>query len=159
MKKKIPVTQAIRFLRAHHTEYEEFLYDYEPHGGTHQFASLFNIDEHAVIKTLIAQDVHKKPLIVLMHGDKEVSFKQLAREVGYKEIRLCDPAIANHYSGYLTGGTSPFATRVSMPVYLQETILELPRIYINGGHRGLIIGLDSSVLVSLLNPILVNTEA
>lgn len=151
-KNKSPMTQALRVLRQAGMEYEEYPYRYESGGGTAQFAREFQVDEHLVIKTLIMEDEKKQPLIVLMHGDCQVSTKNLAREIGAKSIEPCDPRVADRHSGYQVGGTSPFGTRRKMPVYCQASILELPRIYINGGRRGLIIGLESRAL-DLLQPV------
>jgi len=113
------------------------------------------IDEHAAIKTLIMEDENKSPLIILMHGDLEVSTKELARLIGVKSIKPCEPTVANKHSGYLVGGTSPFGTRRKMPVYMEDTILDLPKVYINGGKRGFLVEMDPGDLIKLLNPIMV----
>lgn len=155
-KAKYPVTPAIRFLRAAKVSYTEHLYRYEDRGGTEVAARELGIPEHATIKTLIMEDEKKKPLIILMHGDLEVSTKELARLLGVKTIQPCTPETANKHSGYLVGGTSPFGTRHRMPVYMEATILDLPRIYINGGKRGFLVEMDPQDLVKLLAPKLVN---
>lgn len=154
-KNKYPVTQGVRFLRAFKVSYTEYLYEYEERGGTAVVSRELGIHEHAAIKTLIMEDEHGLPLIVLLHGDLEVSTKKLARIIGAKTIKPCAPEIANKNSGYLVGGTSPFGTLRKMPVYMEETILDLPVAYINGGKRGFIVGLAPNVLLKLLNPVLV----
>ncbi len=154
-KEKFPVTAAVRFLRAEKVEFQDYLYEYEDRGGTAVAARELGIDEHSMIKTLIMEDEHKNPLIVLMHGDLEVSTKELARILGVKTITPCAPDIANKHSGYQVGGTSPFATRRVMPVYMEQTILELPKIYINGGKRGYLVSMKPNDLIRLLNPKLV----
>ena len=141
-KQKFPVTPAIRVLRAAKVYFEPQLYDYEEKGGTAASSRELGVDEHQVIKTLVMQDEAKKPLIVLMHGDCQVSTKNLARRIGVKTIEPCVPEVADRHSGYQVGGTSPFGTRKKMPVYVQETILELERIYINGGKRGFLVAMD-----------------
>jgi Cys-tRNA(Pro) deacylase len=152
---KYPVTQGIRFLREAKVSYTEHLYEYEEKGGTSVAARELGISEHAAIKTLIMEDENKSPLIILMHGDLEVSTKELARIIGVKSIKPCEPAVANKHSGYLVGGTSPFGTRRKMPVYMEETIFDLPKVFINGGKRGFLIEMDPHDLVKLLNPIMV----
>ncbi|HBF38521.1 MAG TPA: Cys-tRNA(Pro) deacylase [Firmicutes bacterium] len=154
-KEKFPVTAAVRFLRQNKVEFQDYLYEYEDRGGTAGAARELGFDEHLMVKTLIMEDEHKAPLIILMHGDLEVSTKELARILGVKSIAPCAPEIANKYSGYLVGGTSPFATRRAMPVYLEETLLELPKIYINGGKRGYLVAMNPSELVRLLHPTMV----
>jgi Cys-tRNA(Pro) deacylase len=151
-KEKIPVTQAVRFLRQAKVEFDDHLYEYEDRGGTAVSARELGVDEHLMIKTLIMEDEHKNPLIILMHGDLEVSTKELARFIGVKAITPCTPEVANKHSGYLVGGTSPFGTRRAMPVYIEETILGLPIIYINGGKRGYLVSMDPQELLRLLNP-------
>lgn len=145
-----PETPATRFLRQHRVSYSPHLYEYEEHGGTAVSARALGVDEHAVVKTLVMQDEAGKPLIVLMHGDRKVSTKNLARQAGRKSIEPCAPDVAQRHSGYLVGGTSPFATRKAMPVYVEATVLELPRIWINGGRRGFLVSLEPRVLVDLL---------
>jgi Cys-tRNA(Pro) deacylase len=147
-----PVTPAVRVLRGAGVSFTEHLYRYEEHGGTRVSARELGVDEHAVVKTLVMEDDARAPLIVLMHGDLEVSTKQLARAVGVKHVEPCRPDAANRHSGYLVGGTSPFGTRKPMPVYVERTILDLPRIYINGGARGFLVGLAPADLVRVLNP-------
>lgn len=138
---KVPVTPAIRALRAAKIPFEPHLYAYEEKGGTSSSSQQLGVDEHLVIKTLIMEDEKKTPLVVLMHGDREVSTKNLARHVGVKTITPCAPETADRHSGYKVGGTSPFGTRKKMPIYIQKTILELERIYINGGKRGFLVAL------------------
>ncbi len=154
-KEKFPVTPAIRLLREKKTAFTEHLYAYEEKGGTAVSSRELGVDEHAVIKTLVMEDEAARPLIVLMHGDRQVSTKELARQIGCKTVSPCAPATADKHSGYQVGGTSPFATRKAMPVYLEETIAELPRIYINGGKRGFLIGLEPGELIRVLQPTLV----
>jgi Cys-tRNA(Pro) deacylase len=151
-KSTAPVTPAVRMLRAAGVSYTEHLYRYEEHGGTRVSARELGVAEHDVVKTLVMQDETGSPLIVLMHGDLEVSTKQLAREIGRKQIEPCKPDVANRHSGYLVGGTSPFGTRKTMPVYVERTILDLPVIYVNGGARGFLVGIAPADLVRLLNP-------
>lgn len=153
---KFPVTLAIRALRAHAVSFEPHLYDWEPHGGTAHSAAALAVDEHAVVKTLIFEDDRKDPLCVLMHGDCEVSAKQLARVIGKKSVGPCRPEVADRHSGYQVGGTSPFGLRRAMPVYMQQTILELPRIYINGGARGFLVAIDPHEAERVLKPTLVD---
>ena len=154
-KEKIPVTPAVRLLKAARVLYTDHLYAYEEKGGTAVSARELGLDEHSVIKTLIMEDERKNPLIVLMHGDRQVSTKELARAIGVKTVAPCAPDTANRHSGYQVGGTSPFATRRAMPVYLEASVLGLPKIYLNGGKRGYLVGLDPQDLVRLLKPTLV----
>ena len=154
-KEKFPVTPAIRLLRENNITFTSHLYPYEEHGGTAQSAACLGVDEHAVIKTLIMEDDRKQPLIVLMHGDRKVSTRELARLRGAKTITPCDPTVASKHSGYLVGGTSPFGVRKPMPVYLEASILGLPRIYLNGGKRGFLVGLAPDEVRRLLQPTLV----
>ncbi len=149
-KKKIPVTPAIRALRAAGVAFEEHLYDYEDKGGTKKSAQALGVDEHCVVKTLIMEDEHKHPLVVLMHGDRQVSAQALARQLGRKSIRPCAPEVAEKHSGYQVGGTSPFGRRKEMPVYAERSLLDLPRIYINGGKRGFLVSLDPDEAVRVL---------
>ena len=153
---RIPETPATRFLREHGVEFEGHPYEYEERGGTRVSARELGVDEHAVIKTLVMQDERRQPLIVLMHGDRTVSLKELARAAGAKTVQPCDPQIAQKHSGYLVGGTSPFGTKKAMPVYLERTVLDLPRIYINGGRRGLLVSMAPAELVRTLSPRLVS---
>lgn len=150
-KAKPPVTPAVRFLRQHQAQFTDHLYAYEEHGGTAVSARELGVDEHAVVKTLVMEDDRKQPLIVLMHGDREVSTKQLARDLNRRTIQPCTPETAQKHSGYLVGGTSPFGTRKPMPVYVEASILDLPRIYINGGKRGYLVGIDPKELLRLLH--------
>jgi Cys-tRNA(Pro) deacylase len=154
-KDKTPVTQAVRMLRAEKVEFTDHPYTYEEKGGTAVSAKELNVDEHCVIKTLIMEDESKKPLIVLMYGDMQVSTKELARITGVKQITPCTPDTANRHSGYLVGGTSPFGTKRQMPVYMEEGIAALEKIYINGGKRGYLVGINPSELIRLLKPVLV----
>jgi Cys-tRNA(Pro) deacylase len=147
-----PSTAATRLLRQLNLPFTEHLYRYEEHGGTKVCARELAVDEHAVVKTLIMEDETGKPLLVLMHGDLEVSTKALARQIGAKTVHICKPEVANRHSGYLVGGTSPFGTRKAMPVYVEKTILELDRIFINGGSRGFLVGLDPAGLAPALHP-------
>lgn len=147
---------AIRALRAGGVEFEPHLYTWEPHGGTRGSSDALGVDEHAVIKTLIFEDDSKRPLCVLMHGDREVSAKQLARIVGAKTVGPCAPQVADRHSGYQVGGTSPFGLRHPMPVYMERSILDLPRIYLNGGARGFLVAIDPKAAQRLLAPTLVD---
>jgi Cys-tRNA(Pro) deacylase len=146
-----PITPAVRLLREKKVEFEPHLYDYEEHGGTRHSAELLGVDEHTVVKTLVMETETKKPLIVLMHGDREVSTKNLARHLGVKSVHPCDFAQAQKYTGYLIGGTSPFGTRIHMHIYAERTIFELPKIYINGGKRGFLVSIDPKVLKDVLH--------
>ena len=145
-----PVTPAVRLLRERGVEFEPHLYDYEERGGTRHSAESLGVDEHEVVKTLVMETDARKALIVLMHGDREVSTKQLARSLGVKTVRPCDPQAAQRHTGYLVGGTSPFGTRTRLPVYVEKSIFELPKIYINGGKRGFLVSLDPKVLRDVL---------
>jgi len=153
---KHPVTMAIRALRAANVAFEPHLYAWQPHGGTRASSEALGVDEHAVIKTLIMEDERKQPLCVLMHGDREVSTKQLARLVGVKTITPCAPELADRHSGYQVGGTSPFGLRRAMPIYMQSTVLEIRTIYINGGARGFLVALDPREAQRVLAPTLVD---
>ncbi len=155
-KDKLPVTAAVRELRAHKVDFSDHPYTYEEHGGTAVSARVLGVAEHAVVKTLVFEDEARRPLIVLMHGDRKVSAKELARVIGVKSVAPCSPETANRHSGYMVGGTSPFGTRKHMPVYLEKTILDEPRVYINGGRRGYLVGLDPREIVRVLNPTLVS---
>lgn len=154
-KEKFPVTPAIRLLRSHNISFTSHLYPYEAHGGTSHSARCLAVDEHAVIKTLIMEDERHQPLIVLMHGDRKVSTKELARVRAVKAITPCDPAVAQRHSGYLVGGTSPFGVRRPMPTCMEASILQVPRIYLNGGKRGFLVGLAPADAHRLLQPLLV----
>ncbi|NML14968.1 Cys-tRNA(Pro) deacylase [Azohydromonas caseinilytica] len=149
--KHVSETPATQFLRRHGVAFTEHLYDYVEHGGTAESARQLGVDEHAVVKTLVMQDERAQPLIVLMHGDRQVSTKALAREIGVKSVEPCKPEVAQRHSGYLVGGTSPFGTRKAMPVFVEATVLELPSIRINGGKRGYLVGLDPKLLPQLLD--------
>lgn len=144
-----PETPATKFLKAHKVTFSNHLYAYEEHGGTKVSARELNVDEHAVVKTLIFEDEHAKPLIILMHGDCKVSTKELARQAGRKRIEPCKPEVANRHTGFLVGGTSPFGTKKAMPVFVEKSILALDRIYINGGKRGYLVGISPADLLSL----------
>ncbi|POZ60762.1 Cys-tRNA(Pro) deacylase [Chromobacterium alticapitis] len=159
MSSKAPVTQAVRVLRERKVEYTEHLYKYEEKGGTTVSARELGVDEHAVVKTLIMEDENKRPLIVLMHGDREVGTGMLAKQIGVKKVHPCDPKTADKHSGYQVGGTSPFGTRHAMPVYMEASIAALPVIYINGGKRGFLIGVDPREAIRVLSPTLVNAAA
>ena len=143
-------TPAIHFLRKHGVAFTEHPYRYEEHGGTRVSSRELGVDEHAVVKTLVMEDEAKRPLIVLMHGDREVSTKQLARQTGHKTIEPCAPAVAERHTGYTVGGTSPFGTRKPLPVFVERTILDLERVYINGGRRGLLVGVAPGDLTRVL---------
>ena len=154
-----PITQAIRVLREHKVSFTAHLYDYVDRGGTAHSAAMLGVEEHCVIKTIVLEDDQKQPLICLQHGDYEVSTKNLARARGCKNIGPCSPDTANRHTGYMVGGTSPFGTRKTLPVYMQRSIEELPMIYINGGKRGFLVGLTPSDLRRVLQPILVDAAA
>ncbi|MEO8554107.1 MAG: aminoacyl-tRNA deacylase [Kofleriaceae bacterium] len=153
---KPPVTMAVRALRAGKVAFEPHVYPWEPHGGTRASSEALGVPEHAVIKTLIFEDDAAKPLCILMHGDREVSAKQLARVIGVKAVAPCKPEVADRHSGYQVGGTSPFGLRRAMPIYLERTIAKLPRIYINGGARGFLVAIDPRELARVLSPTLVD---
>lgn len=155
-KDHVSETPATQWLRRHGIVFSEHPYDYEEHGGTEVSSRELGVDEHHVVKTLVMQDEAAKPLIVLMHGDRKVSTKNLARQIGHKSIEPCKPEVANRHSGFLIGGTSPFGTRKVMPVYVEQSILALDRIYINGGRRGYLIGIDPNVLTQSLAAVAVN---
>jgi Cys-tRNA(Pro) deacylase len=149
-KDHISETPATAFLKANKVAFTEHPYDYQEHGGAQRGAEMLGVDPFAVVKTLIMEDQDAKPLVVLMHGNRTVSTKNLARQIGAKSVQPCKPEVANRHSGYLVGGTSPFAMRKAMPVFIEETILALPRILINGGRRGYLVGIAPQVCVSLL---------
>ena len=148
--KHVSATPATDWLRAHGVSFTEHPYDYVDHGGTAESAKQLGVDEHAVVKTLVMQDERAEPLIVLMHGDRQVSTKNLAREIGVKSVEPCKPEVAQRHSGYLVGGTSPFGTRKAMRVFVEASVLALPRIYINGGRRGYLVGIEPRVLTEQL---------
>ena len=149
-------TPAIHQLKQHRVPFTEHEYRYEERGGTAVSSRELGVDEHIVIKTLVMEDDRKQPLIVLMHGDKDVSTKNLARQIGCKSVSPCVPEVAQKHSGYLVGGTSPFGTRKPMPVYLERSIADLDRIYINGGRRGFLVSLAPTDLIRVLSPTLVD---
>jgi len=151
-----PSTAATRVLQAHEVPYTPHLYRYEEHGGTRLAARDLGVPEHSVVKTLVMEDENSRPLLVLMHGDLEVSTRQLARQIGCRTVKPCRPEVASRHSGYLIGGTSPLGTRKALPVYLQRTILELPEIHVNGGSRGFLVALAPGDLVRVLQPTLVD---
>jgi Cys-tRNA(Pro) deacylase len=143
-------TPATQWLRAHGVAFTEHPYDYVEHGGTAESARQLGVDEHHVVKTLVMQDERARPLLVLMHGDRQVSTKNLARAIGAKSVQPCRPEVAQRHTGYLVGGTSPFGTKRAMPVVVEEGVLALDRIVINGGRRGYLVGIAPSVLVDVL---------
>jgi len=147
---EIPVTMAVRTLRQHKVDFTPHLYKWEAGGGTAASAQKLGVDEHAVVKTLIFEDENKAPLCILMHGDREVSAKELARHIGCKSVRPCSPDVADKHSGYKVGGTSPFGLRKKMPVYVESSILALPVIYINGGARGFLVALAPDAISQVL---------
>jgi len=150
-----PETPATLFLRRHQIDHSDHLYAYEDHGGTTVSARELNVSEHAVVKTLVMQDESAKPLIVLMHGDCKVSTKELARQAGCKRIEPCKPEVAQKHTGYMVGGTSPFGTKKTLPIFMEKSILSLPLIYINGGRRGYLVGVDPNDLIKILKPSIV----
>ena len=150
------MTSAVRELRAAGVEFTDHLYEYEEKGGTAVSARELGVDEHCVVKTLVMEDEAKNPLIVLMHGDRQVSTRELARVLGVKTITPCTPDTANRHTGYLVGGTSPFGTRKRIPVYVERSILDLPRIYLNGGKRGYLVGMSPADAVKLVDGKLVS---
>ena len=145
-----PVTPAVRVLREKSIAFAPHLYEYEEHGGTRRSAGELGVEEHSVVKTLVMETEARAALVVLMHGDREVSTRQLARHLGVKSVRPCDPARAQKHTGYMVGGTSPFGTRARLPVYAERTIFELPKIYINGGKRGFLVSIDPAALREVL---------
>src|SRR5690606_11170242 len=144
-------TPATQVLRAHKVAFTEHPYEYVEHGGSAESARQLGLDEHMVVKTLVMQDQDARPLLVLMHGDRTVSTKNLARQIGAKSVQPCAPEVAQRHSGYQVGGSSPFGTRKAMPVFIEESILALPRIALNGGRRGYLVQLDPQVCVQLLS--------
>ena len=149
-------TPATMFLKANKVAYTEHEYEYVEHGGTEVSAQSLGVTEHEVVKTLVMQDEDGKPLIVLMHGDRKVSTKNLARQAGLKRVEPCKPDAAQRHSGYQVGGTSPFGTRKKLPVYMERSILELPQIYINGGRRGFLVKISPREILRTLQPQLVD---
>jgi len=156
MSTKYPVTQAVRALRAANIAFEAHEYAYVEKGGTAASSAALGVPEHHVIKTLVLEDDAKEPLIVLMHGDKQVSTRNLARQIGARSVQPCKPEVADRHSGYQVGGTSPFGTRRAMKIYMERTILDLPRIWINGGRRGFLVSLDPKEAARVLAPVLVD---
>lgn len=152
---KAPITQAVRHLRQEHVEFTDHLYTYVDKGGTSVSARELGVDEHLVIKTLVMEDEQHTPLIILMHGDQQVSTRELARLMGVKQVTPCTPETAQKHTGYLVGGTSPFGTRRKMPVYMEESIAEMPEIIINGGKRGYLVQMKPAELIRVLQPTLV----
>ena len=152
-KEDYPITSGVRFLRQRKVDFTPRLYDYQEHGGTARASLLLGVAEHAVVKTLVMDTSDHEPLIVLMHGDREVSTKHLARVLGVKYVGPCDGAKAERITGYSVGGISPFGTRQRMPIYVEKSILELPKILINGGKRGFLVEIDPNVLVTELGAI------
>ena len=150
-KQHVSETPATQLLRAHKVAFTEHPYEYLEHGGAQHSAEVLGLDPFTVVKTLVMQDQAGKPLLVLMHGNRKVSTKNLARQIGAKSVEACAPEVANRHSGYLVGGTSPFGTRKRMPVYIEDSVLALPRIAINGGRRGFLIGIAPQVCVQLLD--------
>lgn len=150
-KQHVSETPATQLLRAHKVAFTEHPYEYLEHGGAQHSAEVLGLDPFTVVKTLVMQDQDGKPLLVLMHGNRKVSTKNLARQIGAKSVEACAPEVANRHSGYLVGGTSPFGTKKRMPVYIEDSVLALPRIAINGGRRGFLVGLDPQVCVQLLD--------
>ncbi len=149
-------TPATVVLRAHKVAFTEHLYDYVEHGGTSVSSASLGVDEHHVVKTLIFEDDAKKPLCILMHGDRKVSTKELARQIGAKRVAPCKPEDATRHSGYLVGGCSPFGLRKAMPVYMERTIADLEKVLINGGKRGYLVGMPPSEVVRVAKPVLVS---
>jgi Cys-tRNA(Pro) deacylase len=149
-------TPATAFLRRHGLLFSEHPYEYEEHGGTRVSAAALGVPEHEVVKTLVMETELRAPLIVLMHGDRSVSTKNLARQIGAKRVQPCPPEVAQRHTGYQVGGTSPFGLRKPLPIYVERTVLGLPRIYINGGRRGYLVGLEPAVLSKVLAPIAVD---
>jgi Cys-tRNA(Pro) deacylase len=150
-----PETPATKFLRSHRIAHSNHFYAYEEHGGTKVSARELNVPEHAVVKTLVMEDENRKPLVVLMHGDRKVSTRELARQIGVKKVEACKPEVAQRHTGYLVGGTSPFGTRKALPVYMEKSILDLALVYINGGRRGFLVGVHPHDIVRVLQPKLV----
>ena len=155
VKEKTPVTAAVRMLRTEKVDFTDHLYTYQEKGGTSASSRELGLDEHAIIKTLVMEDESRQPLMVLMHGDRQVSTRELARTIGAKQISPCSPDTAQKHSGYMVGGTSPFGTRRQMPVYMEESIAGLSKIYINGGKRGYLVGMEPAELIRVLKPVMV----
>ena len=149
-KEHVSETPATACLREHGVPFTEHVYDYVEHGGTSESSRQLGVDEHSVVKTLVMQDEDAKPLLILMHGDREVSLKKLARQIGAKRVEPSKPEVAERHTGYRVGGTSPFGTRKALEIFVERSVLSLPLIYINGGRRGYLVGIDPRVLVDLL---------
>lgn len=156
MAKHVSETPATKALKQHAVQYTEHVYEYVEHGGTKVSSEALELTEHEVVKTLLMQDEKKNPLVVLMHGDRKVSTKNLARQIGAKNVEACPPEVAERHSGYQVGGTSPFGMRKRMPIYVERSVLELPRMYVNGGRRGYLVGIAPSELVRVLAPTVVD---
>lgn len=156
IERNIPETPATKFLKQHQIPFSAHLYAYEEHGGTQVSARELNVAEHAVIKTLVMENEKAEPLLVLMHGDCKVSTKELARQIGVKQISPCKPEVAQRHTGYLVGGTSPFGTRKPLPVFMENTVMDLSLIYINGGRRGFLVGIHPHDILRALHPQLVH---
>ena len=150
-KEHAPETLATTFLRQHNVSFTEHLYNYVERGGTAESAKQLGVEEHAVVKTLVMQDQDAKPLLILMHGDRQVSLKSFARQIGARKVEPCKPDVAQRHTGYQVGGTSPFGTRKDLPVYVERSILALSSMYINGGHRGFLVRISPKVLTDLLH--------
>lgn len=150
-KEHAPETPATAFLRRNNVNFTEHLYDYVEHGGTRESSRQLGAAEHAVVKTLVMQDQDARPLLVLMHGDRQVSLKNLARQIGAKKVEPCKPEVAQRHTGYQVGGTSPFGIRKNLPLYVQRSVLDLPAIYINGGNRGFLVRIAPQILVDVLH--------
>lgn len=148
---EFPLTAATRFLKAQGVVWESRVFEYEDHGGTRASSAALGLDEHRIAKTLIMEDENRSPLCVLMHGDREVSARELGRQLGLRNVSMCPPDTAQKHSGYLVGGTSPFGLRKAMPVYAEATLLVLPKVWLNGGKRGFLVGIDPGILRTLLN--------
>jgi Cys-tRNA(Pro) deacylase len=158
MGKHVSETPATQVLRKNAIEFDEHIYEYVEHGGTTESAAQLGVPEHAVVKTLVMQNEKAAPLIVLMHGDRMVSTKNLARQIGAKSVEPCKPEVAQRHTGFMVGGTSPFGTKKKMPVYVEQSVMALERIYINGGKRGYLISISPTVLKSLLPLVEVNCQ-
>lgn len=154
--RNLPVTSAIRFLREKGVQFQERAYRYEKEDVTETAARAVSVDEHIIVKTLVMEDDKREPMIVLMHGDRQVSTRKLARTIGAKNVTACSPRDAQKYTGYMVGGISPFGTRRKLPIYLERTILDLPLLFINGGRRGLLVEMTPTDLVNCLHPEIVN---
>jgi Cys-tRNA(Pro) deacylase len=152
----VPATPAVHFLKQHRVPFSEHYYRYEDRGGTAASARALGVDEHVVIKTLVMEDERKQPLIVLMHGDREVSTRNLARQIDRRSVNPCAPDVAQKHTGYMVGGTSPFGTRKTLPVVMERSVADLDRIYINGGARGFLVSLAPTDVIRVLSPQLVD---